>query len=97
MKKCLFTCLLSMLLAQSGFALLSPLSESLVELKTLLEDPRLQKSFGEGEAVQSIERTNEGYLVQTNKSKLNVDLIYRPMNRIGPQQFEFHFNATEQR
>lgn len=86
-----------LLIAQSSFALLPPLAQSIDELKQLLNDRQLGQKLGMAEPIEEIRRMNGGYLILTPQQQLQVDINYNPSRRIGPAQFTFEFHEATQR
>jgi hypothetical protein len=87
--------LLFLVISQSGFALLSPLAQSSVEIKAILDSHELSESIGAGEQIVKIEKTASGYAVDSTRSHLVVEVIPRPSHRIGPQQFDLKFGKVQ--
>lgn len=75
-------------------ASLSPLNQSIVEIKKILDSEQIQSSIQQ-EAIQSIEKNQNGYLIKTKNFEMNIEVLYLPMNRPGPHQFEFIFHTTK--
>lgn len=76
-------------------ALLSPLSQSAVEIKAILEDKRLSEAFGEGEEIDAIRKTPHGYVVVGNKHRVRVIVEYKRQNQPGPKPFDLLFLDVE--
>jgi len=84
--------LFSFLIAsQSGFALLSPLAQSSVEIKAILDSKQMSEAIGAGEAIIKIEKTSTGYAIDFTHSHVNVEVIPKASHQIGPQQFDLKF------
>lgn len=92
MKALVIAFLLTVCAVQPVAGLLSPLSQELVELKTLLQDPALEQLVGSGEIIQEIKKTENGYVLTTSKQKVFVNVNYTPINRPGPAQFKLSFS-----
>ncbi len=86
-------CVILLSFASTTFAVLPPLAQSTREFKALLADPRFQDALGNGEMIQDILRTKEGFLVMTQNYALRVDVQYVPRETkiAGPAQFTLHF------
>lgn len=82
-------------LTSSLSAALPPLYATLSEYKSLLRNPELAEKIGSGEPIQEIKRTDNGFLVTTNKHNLNVDIVYEPQDNPGPAKFHFIFHDAE--
>jgi hypothetical protein len=78
-------------LAVSGFSALSPLSQSIRELKALLDDSHLQAAFGSGDPILQIVRTEKGFSIATSHQVMQVELVYGKPMRPGPVPFQLHF------
>ncbi len=95
-KKLLFSWGVLGLLASSPLTgLLSPLSQSAVEIKAILEDKRLSDAFGEGEQVESIRKTPHGYVVAGIKHRIRVIVEYKRQAEPGAKPFELLFLSPE--
>jgi hypothetical protein len=91
MKKSIIT-VLAILLTHPGFALLSPLNQSLEEIQTILQNAELQKHFPQEQGLINIQHTANGYLLKTAKLQMLVDIQYIPIERPGRQQFKLVFH-----
>lgn len=76
-------------------AVLSPLSQSAVEIKAILEDKRLSEAFGESEEIDAIRKTPHGYVVVGNKHRVRVIVEYKRQNQPGPKPFDLLFLDVE--
>lgn len=77
-------------------AALPPLYQGLAELKAILNDPQLSKELQSGEVIESLEKTETGYEIHTNKSQLQVEVHYKPQKQPGPVQFDLEFHKAEE-
>lgn len=91
MKRFILTGLLLLSMSTHAFALLSPLSQSIVEFKEILNSPELTQKLGSSEIITVIKKADNGYLIKTNKSILLVDIDYLPSTGPGPQKFTLKF------
>lgn len=73
------------------FAILSPLNQSAEEIRFILESHEFQNSLPQGEAIETIERTKNGYLIKTQQRQLEVEIQYFPGQRPGRQPFKLNF------
>ncbi len=89
---CLVTLLLAVFSAQAA---LPPVYQSTKEYRALLDSPKLTELLGSGEAIRSIARDEKGFIVQTTKYSLRVDVIYDPMDHPGPAKFHLAFHDPE--
>lgn len=84
--------------SQSPMGALPPLADSLRELSAILNDRRLGDALGSGAFIESIQRTESGYLVTTAKETLEIEVIYfQTDGRVGPGQFELVFAKKKPR
>lgn len=75
-------------------ALLSPLNQSIVEIKEILESKELQ-NFVQQEAIQRIEKSQKGYDIRTENFEVKVEVLYLPIEHLGPHQFKLIFSISE--
>lgn len=75
-------------------ALLPPLYESLHQIQSVINDPELANKFQPGELIISIERTDDGYLIKTNKSTLIAKVESVPQVTPGPGHYRVVFGET---
>jgi hypothetical protein len=85
--------LVASLLTSTAFAALPPLYETLKEFKTLIEDPRLEHSLTSADAIEKIERNEQGFVITTNKRTLIVKIAYEPAMRPGPAKYKLIFET----
>ena len=97
--KCKTLLLSSLLLAMFSFlplsAVLSPLSQSAVEIKAILQDKRLSDMFGEGEQLETIRKTPHGYVVVGLKHRVRVIVEYKRQDQPGAKPFNLLFLTPE--
>lgn len=74
---------------------LSPLSQSVVEIKAIVEDKRLSDIFGESEEIESIRRMPRGYIVMGIRHQVKVMVDYKKQSQPGPKPFELRFLIPE--
>lgn len=84
-----------LLVSATTEALLPPLYEGIREIKAILEDPELSQELTSGEVIEAIEKNDKGYEIQTNRSRLQVDVHALPVDHPGPAQFELEFHPVE--
>jgi hypothetical protein len=72
----------------SLFGLLSPFAQSQRELQAILENC---STIPTGEMIQSVVRTDGGYVVVTSHYTMQVGVEYFPNKHPGPVPFELHF------
>jgi hypothetical protein len=94
MKKALFTGLF-LFLTTTSFAILPPFYHSKAEIQKILSDPRLEERLGSGELIKKISRNEDGYLIETTKYTLQIDINYIHQELIGPAKFELAFHEKE--
>ncbi len=79
-------------IVNSKFLALPPGVQRLREFQALLNDERLYQVLGSAEKIESIERTENSYLIYTENYVLQVNIRYVPETRFcGPAKFEFEF------
>ena len=76
-------------------AVLSPLNQSAVEIKTIVEDKRLSEIFGESEEIENIRKTTHGYVITGIRHKVRVIVEYKKQNQPGSKPFELRFLSSE--
>lgn len=91
MKKLLALCGASLAVSTSLFAALPPLYQGIEELKTILADEKLGQLLQSGEVIEDISKNNDGYLITTNRHRLQAQVVYEPAARPGPAQFHIVF------
>lgn len=96
MKFAVLTLLASLLTHSMSYAALPPLYETLKEFKTLIEDPRLEHSFTSGDAIEKIERNEDGFTITSNKRTVHVKIAYEPAMRPGPAKYKLIFDTDEE-
>jgi hypothetical protein len=94
MKKWILTLLACTALGQAN-ALLPPLYQGSTEIKAILADPQLGQKLSSGDVITKIEKTDRGYLIVTNKHRLEVTVDYEPAERPGPAQYVIRFGKAE--
>lgn len=94
MRKIALTCFFSLALTNVSFAVLPPLYQGISEIKTLLEDKRLDKYLEAGDVITSIEKTGHGYKIVTNHRVLPVTIYYLPAEHPGPAKFTVEFEPA---
>lgn len=78
--KCQNLALLSLaLMANTVMAALPPTAESLRRLKVIIESKEVYEQLGSADWVKSISQTEQGYILQTQKCQLLVEVL--PMDK----------------
>lgn len=90
-------CAAMVALTTNSFALLPPLYQSMSELQGLLEDPQLSKVINDAEPIMSIDRTENGFRITTNKHAVDVTVKTRPQRMPGPAKFQYVFGTPQPR
>jgi hypothetical protein len=90
MKKLLIA--LVLLGSSPAYALLSPLNQSVAELRNIIESNNLTKYLPSSEKILGIDSVEHGYLVRTQNYTMLVEIIYKPQQRVGPMQFDLIFH-----
>lgn len=78
-------------------AVLPPLYTSIDQIKGMLSDPALSTKMDSGEFIESIVRNEEGFIITTNKSIVQVTVKAKKQAMPGPAVFEFTFNKIKSR
>jgi hypothetical protein len=96
MKKYLLASLVSFVLLQNTLpAVLPPLWQGVREIEAILSDKHFGKELDSGESILEIKKTENGYLIITNRREHPVHIIYKPQSRPGPAQFEIEFGTPK--
>ena len=80
---------------QSGFAVLSPLAQSIREMQQLVQSREIQK-IPNSEVIEEIVRTDTGFVILTENYQIVVDRTYRDRSFLGPKQVELYFHTPEE-
>lgn len=91
MKKILASFLFFIAVQAQSFAALPPLWQGVQELKVILADKRLGDYLDAGDVITSIKKTEEGWVIITNKKRVTVNLTYEKSSKPGPVQFRISF------
>jgi hypothetical protein len=83
--------LLATLIAANAFALLPPFAQAERELKEILNYPELHEFIPYSDVFEEIAKTEEGYLIKTNKREVRVIVHYKENSKIGPLEFSIEF------
>lgn len=82
------------LVTHSAEGALPPLYESTKEIQAILGSPELGERLSSGEVIEKIEKTSSGFAIVTNQHRLEVDVVYKPQNYMGPQSFKLVFKEA---
>jgi hypothetical protein len=91
MKKILVSFSLFIALQGPIFAALPPLWQGVQELKVILADKRLGDYLDAGDAITSVKKVDEGWIIITTKKRVTVRLTYDNTSKAGPVQFRISF------
>lgn len=91
MKKIFFGLILLIAIQGQSFAVLPPLWQGVQELKTILNDKRLGEYLDSGDVITSIKKTDDGWVIITNKKNVAVQVSYEHSPRPGPVPFSLKF------
>lgn len=72
-------------------ALLPPAWEGVAELKAILNEKELANYLDSGDILQEVSKTEEGWLITTNRSYIAVRIIPLPQMQPGPEKFKLEF------
>ncbi len=87
--------LLTFCIASQTFGALPPLYQSLKELKAVLESPELSNKLTSADYIEEIRRTDEGFLIKTNKHTIQAKLVVEPQGMPGPTKFHVIFEEPK--
>lgn len=95
MKNLIFAVLASLTLSQAH-ALLPPLYQGAIEIKTILADDQLGQKLSSGEVIMKIEKTENGYEIVTNQHRLPIDVNYERHEKgwVGPAKPIYNFEEA---
>lgn len=93
MKKMLFALIL--LTTTSGFALVSPLNQSIREIEKILSSRELAQYFHQNDTIVEIRHEGDNYIVRTEDSQITIEVIYIPTQRVGPKDFKLIFRPAK--
>ena len=76
--------------SKNSLTALPPWAQRAREIEAILKSDELN-----GKVIEGIEKTEEGYLIHTDKGDLRALIHYTPQQKqIGPPAFEFEFIAS---
>lgn len=84
------------LFTHSAEGLLPPLYENIKEIQAILGSPEIGERLQSGEVINKIERTSNGFAIQTNMHQLDVEVVYQKEGRIGPASFKLVFGEPKE-
>lgn len=93
MKKLIVMLGAMMALNGAASAVLPPLWQGVAELKSMLNDKRFGETLQSGEVIQEIKKTDNGWRITTNKSEVDVHVVYQHASKPGPAQFVLEFGV----
>ncbi|MFI0434511.1 MAG: hypothetical protein ACH350_02130 [Parachlamydiaceae bacterium] len=70
---------------------LPPLYQTSKEMIAILSDEQLGKTLQSGEVIEKMEKNDHGYAIITNKSHLQVSILYEEAKQPGPATFKIDF------
>lgn len=91
MKNILFLFILCLIPLNSLNSALPPLYQGMKEIKAIFDEPDLLKHLNSGDMIMEIKKTENGYLIVTNKKQVPVDIVYESSNVPGPVRFHIRF------
>ncbi len=74
-----------------AFCALPPFAEAKREVIAILNSPKLSEYVPYGDVFESLTKTDDGYLIITNKREVEVIIHYAKNSHIGPKQFTIEF------
>ncbi len=79
--------------AQPRLGVLPPAIQRNREIQAILADPFIYSRLGASEMVESIQKTENGYLITTQNFTVSVEVVYvREGRKIGPAEFRLEFS-----
>lgn len=91
MKK-LFVSALLLFASQPIFGALSPLNQSLEEIRSITQSSSLNQYLSQAEPVLEIRKIGNGYVIVTGSREMHVDVIYLKQEMPGPKKFKLIFH-----
>ncbi len=91
MKKIVLSLLLSLFAIHPLSAALSPLDQSIKEIRTILDSQELRSNLQTSDAIQDIWKVGGRYVVSTENRQMVVEVTYTPRKTPGPQEFSLKF------
>ncbi|MCB1113355.1 MAG: hypothetical protein KDK62_01205 [Chlamydiia bacterium] len=79
------------LVTHSAEGALPPLYQSTKEIQAILGSPELSKRLNPGETILKIEKIQNGFAIETQENRLEVDVVYQRQSLMGPQSFKLVF------
>jgi len=95
MKRLLIGLIVGLATISPAFAVLSPLDQSLRELKTILDSEELRQNLQTSEAIQDVWHVGNRYIITTENRQMVVEVHYLKQNRPGRQEFELQFSPAK--
>lgn len=81
----------AVIVAANVEAALPPLYQTSSEIRNIMSDEELDQKLKSGEEIEKIEKNAQGYEITTNKNKLQVKVIYEPLEHPGPAKYKIIF------
>lgn len=81
-----------LLVCGSLSAALPPLWQNVAELKAILEDKELGATLQSGDAIESIEKTENGWVIKTNHRTAKIEVKVEPAKMPGPAKFTLQWS-----
>ena len=82
---------LACLFVMPMFAALPPFAQAEREIKAILESKQLPEFSPFSDIFEEISKTDDGYLITTNKREVHVIIHYSKTSRVGPAEFTLEF------
>ncbi|MCC5831602.1 MAG: hypothetical protein JJU12_00970 [Chlamydiales bacterium] len=90
MKKLLIA--LVLLASSPAYAILSPLNQSIAELRNIVMNDQLSKKLPSSEQILGVKAVENGYLIHTQDYSMFVEIVYKPQQMVGPVRFDLIFH-----
>lgn len=83
---------LILLAGAPAYALLSPLNQSIAELKGIIENDDLTEYLPSSEKILAIDAVEQGYLIRTQNYTMLIQIVFKRQDRPGPAKYELIFH-----
>lgn len=94
LKKIICFCFFA-LLSTKAFSALPPLPQSIKEIEAILSSDFMKSSEMTPETIWQIQKTERGYILETNHFIIPIEIIQLPQENIGPAPFEVQFDLDK--
>lgn len=85
------TIFLALLFTTPIFAALPPFAQTEREIRVIINSKELQQFIPYSDVFEKLTKTEEGYLITTNKREVRAVVHYSNESRVGPAEFSIEF------